>query len=95
MIVSVRVGCHGFWNVKPATDPRGVGLEISDPRPTAGDVGSGGGGSNSGGLGGLGGWPGGLDSPTVNAQETEIVKYSLSLSHFSHKRVIHLIAAHS
>ena len=31
---------------------RGVGLEISDPRPTAGDVGSGGGGSSSGGWAG-------------------------------------------
>ena len=60
MIVSVRVGCHGFWNVKLATNPRGVGLESLDPCMTTRDVKSGGGRSSSGGLGG---WPGGLDNP--------------------------------
>ena len=42
-----------------AIDPRGVGLESSDPHPTARDVGLGGSGSSSGGLGE---WPGRLDS---------------------------------
>ena len=63
MIVSVRVRCHGFWNVKPAIDPRGVRLESLDPRPTAEDVGSSGGGLSSSGLGGR---PGGLDSSKFN-----------------------------
>ena len=60
MIVSVRVRCHGFWNVKLTTDSRGVGLESLDPRPTAGDVRSSGCGSSSGR------WAGGLDSPNLS-----------------------------
>ena len=28
---SIRVKCHGFWNEKPTTDLRGVGLSSSEP----------------------------------------------------------------
>ena len=62
--VLVRVGLHGFWNVKPTTGSLGSGLTVRNSRSTTGVVGSGGSGSDLGGLARLSGSVGLLDSPS-------------------------------
>ena len=62
--VLVRVGLHGFWNVKPTIGPLGSGLTVRNSRSTTGVVGSGGSGSDLGGLARLSGSVGLLDSPS-------------------------------